>query len=228
MADKPGLVDPRSEPKTPPIDPEMESIDPRFKDKSVVDVAKSYSELEGLMKRQAQELGELRAAVQQTQAPKEPDEADFYDDPTKVVKQLIAKEVQPLRQHELEQRLATEHPDWRDIVENPEFSNWVNGSRIRRGLYEAARGQMDYEAADELLNTWRTQSGHDAAAVEQAVQKDRKRRAATTESGSPRQPKGKIYSRSWLRQLKTTNRAEYDTLAQGDLLAAYREGRVRD
>jgi hypothetical protein len=163
------------------------NIPERFKNKTVEDVIKSYTELEALNGRQSTQLGEMRKTVDKllelrtkseepaTPAPtKKPVTVDdIYDNADEAVRRVVREESQS-RIEELERKLqetekqATireakaifegKHPDYKTTVADPAFVEWVKGSPFRLRMAQAADAG-DFEAADELFSTYGELSG---------------------------------------------------------------------
>ena len=222
-------------------------IPDKFKDKSVQDISKSYQELEKKLGRQAKELGDTRKLAddllrqeldknQQTSAQniEEPTEFD-YDNPLESVKKVIQQELAPVREQlqanrdvSTRDKLAQQHPDYMDIAASPEFSDWVNSSPIRADLYKRANDQLEYNAAVELLDTWKALNPAKETPSKAETQKVTKQKIneLSTESGSTGQTSTKTYSRRELINLRATNPNKYYEMAD-EIRNAYATGRVR-
>lgn len=225
---------------------EDEDIPDKYRGKSPAEIVRMHQEAEKLLGRQSSEVGELRKLVDnfiisQTQAAKpteEEDEIDFFDDPKKAVEAAIAKHPkireaeqmqQTMKAQSAQAQLKSAHPDYADILQDPSFSEWVQGSKVRMELYNRADAKYDFDAADELLNTWKSMN----RAVQQTKEVEekelkRQRKAASTGSG-----KGggegrsrKVYRRADIINLMQNDPARYLELAD-EITAAYSEGRVK-
>lgn len=224
-------------------------IPSKFKDKSVEDIVKSYTELEKQFGKQAQELGQQRKLTDQlvqkelnsqnttSEAVSEEEEFEFdYDNPKESIRKLVQKELDPLKQsvtktdvHLAQQQLQERHPDYVEVVQDEDFTQWVNSSSIRMDLYQRANNNHDLDAAVELLDTFKAlHPKEDTATKEVAKQKQVKERVneMTTESGSSGQTGTKTYKRSEIINLRATNPKEYWERAE-EFRNAYAEGRVR-
>mgnify|MGYP007063680417 CR=1 FL=1 len=227
-------------------EPEYEVPD-KFKDKSIQDVSKSYEELEKKLGRQAQELGDTRKLAddllrqeleknRQTQAQQEEQPKEFdYDNPLESVRKMIQQELRPVRDElkanqdiSTRDKLVQQHPDYMDIAASPEFSDWVNSSPIRADLYRRANDQLEYNAAVELLDTWKALNPKKEAPSKAETQKVTKQKIneLSTESGSTGQTSTKTFSRRELINLRATNPNKYYEMAD-EIRQAYSEGRVR-
>ena len=223
------------------------NIPDKFKDKSVEDVAKSYEELEKKLGRQAKELGDTRKLAddllrqeldknRQTTAQNIEEPAEFdYDNPLESVKKVIQNELNPLREQlkanqdvSTRDKLAEQHPDYMEIANSPEFSDWVNSSPIRVDLYRRANDQLEYNAAVELLDTWKALNPKKETPSKAETQKVTKQKIneLSTESGSTGQTSTKTFSRRELINLRATNPNKYYEMAD-EIRDAYANGRVR-
>ena len=249
------IVDPEVEGTVEDFDssPEVEEVaeveyelPEKFRGKSQKDIVDMYSNLEKELGRKGQEVGELRkladqflqAQVNQRQ-PEPEEEIDFFEDPKAAVDKLLKNDPR-LKQVEQQaaamqaqaalSKLNSTHPDFQEIVQDTNFQDWVKGSKIRTQLFMAA-DQYDFDAANELLSTWKERSMINKTKEAEAEQEaDRKAalKGAKSESRSSGEAKAgkKIYRRADLIRLKQTDPNRYETL-QDEILAAYAEGRVK-
>jgi len=229
------------------------SVPDKFAGKSPEEIIESYQNLEKELGRKAQEVGELRKLSdsflqaelsrnsQAQSTPKETQEepTDFFDDPNAAVNKAIenhpkfqefqrfqAQQVQTAAKTQLE---AT-HPDYADIVFNSDFQEWVQGSKIRQQLFQAADA-YNFDAANELISNWKDRAMiNKTQEVNQAEEAKRKGalKAGKAESrASSGSTSGKkTYKRSDLIRLKMTDPLKYESMAE-DIYAAYAEGRVK-
>ena len=192
------------------------------------------------MTRQGYELGELRKRnlmvdkllVDQTK-PKEP--VDFFSDPKLAVAQDIAQhpkilelmiDKEALRQQRMLLQLKDSHPDYQDVAKDTEFQEWVQSSKIRTRLFQDADHGYDFDAANELLTTWKerkTIANTTKAEQELKTKSEGDMKAAKVHTGSGVTGR-KIYSRLEIMNLKTRNPDAYAALNVNQL---YAEGRVR-
>ena len=221
----------------------------KYSDKSHEEMVAILEERERHIGQQSNELGNMRqtfeamARTQSVPAQPEPEpveEVDFFVDPQKAVDQRInnhpaLKQAQETAQKlNYAQGLATlqqRHPDVKEVLQSPEFSQWVQGNpaRVRRFQYADQSGDVD--EADDLISTFKqlNKSVATAKAAEKTAQKKAVRAAAV---GGPRgnadaASSKRIYRRADIRQLMQTNPQRYEDL-QPEIMAAYAEGRVRD
>ncbi|MGH8655831.1 MAG: hypothetical protein ACREYE_28260 [Gammaproteobacteria bacterium] len=222
----------------------------KFRGKTMEDIVQSYMNVEQSLGRSRNEVGELRklsdSLIQrglQNPPPQAEDfeETDFFEDPKaaveKAVQEALKKRLAPVedsiaqaRQRTVRDTLMAQHPDLQDIISSQEFQSWVQKSNIRMKLYDEADRHHDFDAADELLSTYKALHMGDKAPTppvsdRQAVNV-RTRRAATLE-GSGTSSVGKtILRRTDLMRMRTSDPDRYIEM-QDEILAAYREGRVR-
>lgn len=225
---------------------EDDDIPEKYKGKDVKEIIRMHAEAEKLIGRQGSEVGELRKVVdefikaqtsakQQTQV--EDQEIDFFADPNQAVARAIENHPKikqaeqaalQMRQAETVNLLKQNHPDYMQVVEDPAFQNWVASSKIRTRLFAEAHA-YDYDSADELLSTWKERQQVAKATVD-AEKTDRQRqlKAASTvmAQGNDEAPSKKIYRRADIIRLMQTDPDRYDSM-QDEIMAAYREGRVR-
>lgn len=221
----------------------------KYSDKSHEEMVAILEERERHIGQQSNELGNMRqtfeamARTQSVPAQPEPEpveEADFFVDPQKAVDQRInnhpaLKQAQETAQKlNYAQGLATlqqRHPDVKEVLQSPEFGQWVQGNpaRVRRFQYADQSGDVD--EADDLISTFKqlNKSVATAKAAEKTAQKKAVRAAAV---GGPRgnadaASSKRVYRRADIRQLMQTNPQRYEDL-QPEIMAAYAEGRVRD
>jgi hypothetical protein len=231
----------------------LETVLPdKYKGKSVEDIVKMHQEAEKLIGRQAQEVSEVRKLADEllkrqltpSAAPEieqNAPEVDFFENPQVAVKKAIENDpaVQEAKQMAIElkrmktaQQLAAKHPDFGQIAQDAGFQDWVKGSKVRLGLYAKADAEFDYEAADELLSTYKElrqiKTSKESAAVQEAgkQQKAQAMKAAAVDVGGSGEMTKKVYRRADLIRLKMTDPNRYEAL-QPEIMAAYSEGRVK-
>lgn len=225
-----------------------EGLPDKYKGKSAKEIAQMHMEAEKLIGRQGSEVGELRRVVddfikaqtlnkQQLQETVVPEE-DFFADPNKAVYKAIDNhpKIKQAEQMSLEMKAAAakndikaRHPDYLEIVADSQFNDWVAASKVRTELLIRADRQFDVDSADELLTLWkeRRQVAEKTVDVEkQARSKAVKAATTTVTSGSDEAPARKVYRRADIIKLMQTDPDKYDMM-QDEIMAAYREGRVR-
>jgi len=229
------------------------SVPDKFAGKDVSEIIESYQNLEKELGRKAQEVGELRKLSdsflqaelsrnsQAQSTPKETEEepTDFFDDPNAAVNKAIENhpKFQEFQRFQAQQaqtaaktQLEAAHPDYADIVSNSDFQEWVQGSKIRQQLFQAADA-YNFDAANELISNWKDRAMiNKTQEVNQAEEAKRKGalKAGKAESrASSGSTSGKkTYKRSDLIRLKMTDPLKYESMAE-DIYAAYAEGRVK-
>lgn len=219
----------------------------KFKDKSVEEIVNSYQQLEKELGRKGSELGELRkltedflkSQVNQQTAETKEEPLDFYDDPDRYIEEKIknhpklkqAEKFNEEQQHQLTlQKLNQSHPDAQEIVGSTEFQEWIQQSKVRQRLFQEANA-YDFDAADELLSTWKDRqliSKTKEVESEKQASKQKALRAGRTESRSSGESVGskKIYRSADLIRLNQTDPERYAAM-QPEIMAAYAEGRVK-
>ena len=228
-------------------------IPDKYKGKSVGEIVKMHQEAEKLIGRQANEVHEVRsladqllkqqleARTKETAPIEESLEEDFFVDPKQAVNRQVEKHpaVIEARQAALEmkkmktaQQLSAKHPDFTTIAQDTGFQDWVKSSKIRLNLFTKADAEFDFDAADELLSTYKElkqikqqNQTTQTAAVESKAQ-EQAMRAATVDVGGAGETSRKVYRRADLIKLKLTDPNRYEAL-QDEILLAYSEGRVK-
>lgn len=218
----------------------------KYRNKSLDDVIKMHQEAEKLIGRQAQEVGEIRKLTDEliktnlnknTQDTQVEPEIDFFEDPKKAIKQTVdshpdvlaaRQATQELKKMQIQQKLATEHPDFTEVVNDPGFAEWVKGSSVRMGLYAKADTEYDFDSANELLSTYKALKGVKTKQSEEAGEAARKQnlKAAAVDTGGTGEASKRVYRRADLIRLKMTDPQRYEMLAD-EIMQAYNEDRVR-
>ena len=219
----------------------------KYKGKTAEDIIKMHQEAEKLIGKQAQEVGEVRkladellkqslASKPQPIEQQEP-EIDFFEDPKKAIQKelsahpdvIAAREAAlAFKKMQIQQKLNSDHPDFTQVVQDPEFVNWVKSSPVRMGLYAKADAEFDYDSANELLSTFKqiksVKAQENKAAGEAARQSALK--SAAVDVGGTGESSKKVYRRADLIRLRMTDPARYEALSD-DIMRAYQEGRVK-
>ena len=223
-----------------------EELPDKYRGKSPSEIAKMHQELEKMMGRQAQEVGELRKLTDEilrqqlapkTTAPQE-EEMNFFEDPEKAVAKLVAKHPDvvaarttqdEMRKQVTAQRLKEQFPDMEQVAASAEFQNWVLGSNVRKRMFAEANA-FDYDSAVELLSTWKQinpgKAAPQATRQEMEAAQSVARKAATVDTGGAGETSKKVYRRADLIRLKMTDPSRYEMLSD-EIMAAYSEGRVK-
>ena len=229
------------------IEQASDDVPEKYKGKHLSDIIKMHQEAEKLIGKQAQEVGEVRKLadelIKQNLAGKaqpikeEEPEVDFFENPQAAVRKtvdnhpdvLAARQAsQDFKKMQIQQKLAQEHPDFGQIVQDQDFANWVKSSPVRIGLYAKADGEYDYDSANELLTTYKQLKGVRARQTSDAGETQRKSslKAATVDVGGTGESGKRVYRRADLIRLKMQDPARYDALSD-EIMAAYAEGRVK-
>ena len=226
-----------------------EELPAKYQGKSLQDVVQMHQEAEKALGRQSGEVGELRQVVDQfiqsqtqltqpnapTQEPTE--EVDFFTDPEQAVSKAIENHPSVKQTQELNQQLKAQnalaqlqqkHPDAETIMKDPNFVEWVKGSKIRTQLIAYADKAYDFDSADELFTTWkeRQQIVNQTAQMEKQGRKKAVKAASTGNTRGSNSVSKKIYRRADIIKLMRTDPDRYQSLSE-EILTAYKEGRVR-
>ena len=225
-------------------------IPEKYKGKNLEDIVRMHQEAEKLIGRQAQEVGEVRRLADEllkqslaqnnskTQPKEEiPTEVDFFEDPQSHVNRAVANHpdvlaakqaTMQLKQIQTQAMLNKKHPDFADIVRDGEFIEWVKASPMRLNIYAMADANYDFNAADELISTFkqiRTSKTQQTTDAGNAVRKQNLKAAGVDVGGTGESSK-KVYRRTDLIRLRMTDPDRYEAL-QPEIMAAYSEGRVK-
>ena len=223
-----------------------DTIPEKYKGKSAQEIIKMHQEAEKLIGKQAQEVGEVRKLadelLKQSLASKptltevEP-EIDFFEDPQKAIRNSIDKHpdvlaarqsAQEFKKMQIQQKLAQNHPDFGNIVQDPEFADWVKQSPVRLSLYAKADGEFDYDSANELLSTYKQLKQIKTQQVETQGKETLKQnlKAAAVDTGGTGESSKRVYRRADLIRLRMSDPDRYEAL-EPEIMAAYADGRVR-
>ena len=229
------------------IEPASDDIPDKYRGKQLSDIIKMHQEAEKLIGKQAQEVGEVRKLadelIKQNLAGKpqpikeEEPEVDFFENPQAAVRKTVdthpdvlaaRQAAQEFKKMQIQSKLAQEHPDFGQIVQDSDFVNWVKSSPVRIGLYAKADGEYDFDSANELLTTYKQLKGVKAKATSDAGETQRKSnlKAASVDVGGTGESGKRVYRRADLIRLKMTDPNRYDALSD-EIMAAYAEGRVK-
>ena len=235
-------------PTEEPEQDDEDDIPEKYKGKSVKDIVRMHQEAERAIGKQGSEVGELRRIVddfvkaqtvtQKQQAPEVEDEEDFFTDPDKAIARAIEKHPKVRQAEELNEQmkraealanLKTAHPDVTQVVQDGSFVEWIGKSKVRQELFSRADRYYDFDAANELLSTWkeRKQVVDQSTAVEKVQRKQAVKSASTgSTKGSGETASKKTYRRADIIELMRTNPDRYEQLAP-EIMQAYAEGRVK-
>jgi hypothetical protein len=227
--------------------PEEDSLPEKYRNKSVQDVIAMHQEAEKFIGKQGGEVGDLRKVVDdfiktqtssnlKTQEPEEEDdEGEFFVNPKSTVDKAISnhpdiiaarKSVSDSKRNDTLSKLKSNHPNYEDVVMDPDFRVWIQKSKIRSELYNRAELQFDYDSADEILSNWKKEKP--TAVVTDTTKQERDRvlkQADVGSSTSSERVSKKKYRRSDIIKLMQTDPTAYEARAD-EILLAYAEGRV--
>ena len=228
-----------------------DEIPDKYKNKSIQEIVQMHQEAEKLVGRQSSEVGELRKIVDdfvktqletQKQSPQaqqdDNEDIDFFYDPEQAVRKVIdshpkIKEAEEYtrqaKQASIIGKIEQKHPDFKDIVSDEAFAEWVKASKVRTELYIRADQHFDFDSADELLSLWkeRRQAVSNTADLNKADRQRQARAASTgTAKGSGEAPSRKIYRRADIIELMQKDPKRYNAMSD-EIMAAYAEGRVK-
>ncbi len=242
----------QEEPEQPEeVTEQEEEIPDKYKNKSIKEIVQMHQEAEKLVGRQSSEVGELRKIVDdfvktqletQKQSPQaqatEEDDIDFFYDPEQAVRKVIdshpkIKEAEEYtrqaKQATIINKIEQKHPDFKEIVNDEAFAEWVKASKVRTELYLRADQQFDFDSADELLSLWKERR-QAVSTTEDLNKADRQRQARAastgTAKGSGEAPSRKIYRRADIIELMQKDPKRYNAMSD-EIMAAYAEGRVK-
>lgn len=225
---------------------EDDDLPEKYKGKSAKDIIRMHQEAEKLLGRQSSEVGELRKLVDnfilsQTEAnkPKDEDEdIDFFEDPKRAVEAAIAKHPKikeaeqlntTMKQQQARALLEAQHPDFNQILGDQEFGQWVANSKVRLELFARADRNYDYDAANELLTTWKERKAIVNKTKEVEEKEIKRQRKAASTGGGKGGGEGrsrKVYRRADIINLMQNDPDRYMQLAD-EITKAYAEGRVK-
>lgn len=237
---------------TQPADP-TRGMEKRFEGKTREDVIDMQLNLERLLNRQGNELGQLRRTVdQQTQLINQRILSDntkpeakvtaesILANPEAAVRTVVSPEIQRTNERldKVEVDLARQdfenkNPNYISDVNTKDFQDWVLGSRTRANLLQKLNN-YDFGAGSELWELW--DEHQRAAKASENARQSRVSAAVTTIKQSAGEPKGKpTYSRAKLAELQIramngdmAAKARWEDPAfQAEYQAAYAEDRVR-
>lgn len=216
----------------------------KFSGKSAEEIAQSYVELEKELGRKNNEVGELRRLTDQylqqeltRHDPKKEDAPLDFDtlveDPTKSIESVVSPRIDEIsrRIEKQEQQLRlkefqTQHPDYLEIGGSEEFQNWAKASPYRARQLQAA-DQFDFDAASELLDTFKQQATalREAAEKGKQVKRETDLKNAGGETAGTGESSQKVWTRIELLELRK-DPDKWDAM-QSEIIKAYQENRVK-
>jgi hypothetical protein len=223
---------------------EEPEVPEKYRGKSVADIVKMHQEAEKVISRQGLEVGEvrkladelLRSQLQPKKEVEQPKEVDFFENPQEAIRRAVETNPEVMaakqyavqaRQEQARQALAAKHPDFGQLLQDSEFAQWVQASKVRTALLKQADA-YDVDAADELFSTFKQLRQVKQNQVQQVEKTERNKamQAAAVDTGGSGESGRKVYRRADLIRLKMTDPARYDSM-NDEILAAYAEGRVK-
>ena len=231
--------------------PEYEIPD-KYAGKSMQEVIEMHQNVEKVMSKQSNEVGEQRKLIQSlidaqnkatdTAPPEETvtQEDNFFTDPVKAVNQAIenhpdvikAREerVGNVQTHNLA-ALDKAYPNWQETVQDSSFQKFIGDSPTRTEMFRKADTEYRSDLAIELFD-WYTQTAmsektQEAKAEEKTkIQSNLKKTSSETRSSGDSVGGKKIYRRADLINLQVSDPNRYASLAD-EIHSAYAEGRVK-
>ena len=223
---------------------EVESLPEKYKGKSLHDVIHMHQEVERAYGRGQNELGELRKLTDQILKQqlgetsegerKKLDSDSLLDDPDSAINSAVADnpKVRELEAKMLARERADnlaafnqKHPNATELVNDPRFLAWVDGSPTRKRLLVQADQTFDYELASEILTMY-TQDTGGKESTKASETSSQLKNAKPSAGGATSGGKQRIYKRAELMRLRTEDPDRYERL-QPEIMRAYTEGRVR-
>lgn len=231
----------------------------RYAGKTSAELEQMLEDAQAHIGRQSSEIGEVRkladALVQKSLTtpvgkvpaevkPEEFDASDFFADPQAAIARAVSNHPSVVSARETAERLnrdrsaaavQAKHPDMQEVLATPEFSAWVKASPMRTKMYAMADQQWDIDAADELLNSFKSSANFKATSTvateaaqkagKAAIDAALKAGGVGTSNGNSGVAPAKKYRRSDIMRLMTTDPRRYESMAD-EILLAYSEGRV--
>lgn len=218
----------------------------KYRGKSIQEVVSMHQEAERLIGSQGSEVGELRKVVDgyihnqlNSQPAAEPEpEIDFFEDPKEAVNRAIEthpevvqarQAAQNMERSASVQQLQAKHPDMAQVLQDPSFNTWVQGSPMRQEMFARADKQYDFNAADELISTYKERAtvAQQAVQTETAARQQAVRQASTgSATGANTSGAKRVYRRADIIKLMKNDPDRYEALST-EIMQAYAEGRVR-
>ena len=227
--------------------PQPEELPERYKGKSAAELVRMHEEAQKFISRQGNEISEVRKLAddlikqqlskRETPAPVVEAEVDFFENPQEAVRRTLQnspemKELRDMKQAAKAQQtaalLAKNHPDAFELAKSADFADWIKASKVRMSLYAQADSEYDFDAANELMLSYKAQKniGRQEVAATAATQKKALNAATVDTNGSNEGSSKKIYRRADIMKLMQVDPDRYQ-LMQPEIMAAYAERRVR-
>lgn len=191
--------------------------------------------LEQALTRQGRELGDYRkladAALRRDieNGGKKDEKADIFADPDKAMAQAIeqhpavrnlANASAQMAQQTMVANLKAAHPDYEKVVKDDNFIKWVGSSKVRSELYVRGDQNYDFDAANELLSTWKERQALSTTAQQSSQDRTASDlKAAKVTTGTATAGSKKIYKSIDLMRLRTNDPEKYNALNVAQLYA---------
>jgi hypothetical protein len=240
-----------------PAEPE---IPEKYRGKSVQEIIEMHSNAERELGRARNEVGTVRkladellgihrSSFESASTPKPKERAKLttdalFDDPDRAITEIVREERAQVEQA-LEARLARSekalalqefekrHPGYKDLMEDEDFTGWIQASPHRMRL-AAAAVQDDFMAADELFSTYEEIREYRSKAPPKTKPTNDPRQAQLARSGGSNAAGvvgtgtgKKIWSRTELIEMRIRDPQKFDSLYESEILPAYQENRVK-
>ena len=232
---------------SPEMDNQEEEIPQKYHGKSNAELIRMHQEAEKLSGRQGNEVGELRKLVddyvvnQTVTKPVEEkltiSDVDWIENPDGSVDRKIdnhpaikkAEEASlKFSQMEVMNKISVAHPDFKDIVADQTFIDWIGKSQVRIKKLKQA-DNFDFDSADDLFTTWKErQELMIQAKAGSEIERKNSLKAGSNGGarGSGEGSKKKFFKRSELLHMMQHDPDRY--LANSEAITqAYADGRVR-
>jgi len=226
----------------------QEEIPEKYRGKSTKQLIDELEHANKYMGKYSNELGEVRRLADeliksQLQPAKKEEparEVDFFENPQEAIRKAVETnpEVQMAKQYAIQAQRAQaqaafnqKHPDSGQILQDAQFGEWIQASKIRTELFQKANA-FDVDAADELFSTYKQLKAVKAAQTQSKVDsvekaaRDTALKAASVDTGGTGESSQKIWSRAKIMHMRLYEKAKFEA-AREEIERAYQEGRVK-
>jgi len=189
-------------------------------------IQKENEHLKYKLGKQSEDVGELRKLVDQYILKEEVNPDKYAEDPIGTMEKLMEQKVKPLQEKissyeesSARQKLEQAHPDYESVVQDPGFQEWVKSSNVRTAAFQSAvSGNL--EAGIDLIGEFKNAKPNREAALDVATAQNKggSRDTGVRESN--------FYKRADIIRKKIEDPQWYRA-HQDEIMAAYREGRVK-
>jgi hypothetical protein len=227
---------------------EQEVIPEKYRGKTTKQLIDELEHANKYMGKYSNELGEVRRLADeliksQLQPAKKEEparEVDFFENPQEAIRKAVETnpEVQMAKQYAIQAQRAQaqaafnqKHPDSGQILQDAQFGEWIQSSKIRTELFQKANA-FDVDAADELFSTYKQLKAVKAAQTQSKVDsvekaaRDTALKAASVDTGGTGESSQKIWSRAKIMHMRLYEKAKFEA-AREEIERAYQEGRVK-